>query len=118
MRRWYAGLAFGLALLLSCCSHCKSFSFPNDCDDRPLCRVSSSTEVYVDHQEEEYEITAYVDVQIEYRMIMPDNSVLVIPPGVTWRDLMCAVDNTFCFDKKADSQLRRDRRSDIYLWRI
>jgi len=35
------GLAFGLALFfLSSCATCKSFSFPNDADDRPACRTA------------------------------------------------------------------------------
>jgi len=37
------GLAFGLALLLlASCAPCKSFTFPNDSDDRPVCRQVNS----------------------------------------------------------------------------
>jgi len=95
MRRWYAGLAFGLALLLSCCSYCKTFPFPNDEDDRPVCRR-------VKH----------------YQMTLPDNTVIQLPEQFSWRNFLCVFDNTFCFDDTRTPELRIQERGNIYLWRI
>lgn len=43
MRLVKAGALLLGALLLSSCSHCKSFGFPNDADDRRLCAASDNT---------------------------------------------------------------------------
>ena len=55
-----------------------------------------------------------------YQMTLPDNSVLVLPEGFTWRDFVCTMDNTFCFDNNATSEFRRKRYGNtyFYLWRI
>jgi hypothetical protein len=118
-------LLLGALLLFSGCSTCKSFSFPNDTDDRPLCRVYGSTYFQVVYQEEDYQVEFYANVQIEYQFTFPDNTVMVVPKGLTWKDLQCLKDPVFCFnDNAVGSQFRS--HSDkiglpdgpVMLWRI
>jgi hypothetical protein len=83
MRFMKRGLAFGLALFfLSSCATCKSFYFLNDSDDRPPCRASFSTELFADYQEEDYEATVLLDIQIDHSASLPDNTVFPVPPWV------------------------------------
>ena len=53
-----------------------------------------------------------------YRMILPDNSVLVLPEGLTWKDFVCTMDNTFCFGSSNMPELRRQQRGEIIMRRI
>jgi hypothetical protein len=53
-----------------------------------------------------------------YQMTLPDNSVIVLPDNLTWKDFICTMDNTFCFDDSKTPEFRHQRRGGIYLWRI
>jgi hypothetical protein len=75
-------LLLGALLLFSSCATCKSFSFPNDSDDRPLCRAYGSTDLQVDYREEDYQVEVYVNLQIEHRVSVPDNTVIIVPPWI------------------------------------
>jgi hypothetical protein len=88
------GLAFGLALFfLSSCSYCKTFSFPNDADDRPPCRRV-------------------------YQLTLPDNTVVPLPEQFSLKEFLCLSDNTFCFPDDNTSLYRSQQRGGIELWRI
>ena len=80
-------------MLLAGCATCKTVSFPNDVDSRPVCRTG-------------------------YQVTMPDNTTLQLPERFSLKEFLCIADNTFCFPNDNTSLYRRQRRGDIELWRI